>query len=264
GINPTITITASSNTKITAGYETFRDRRGSDRGIPSFQGRPVRLEPSTFFGNPDLNDVRALVNVGSVMLEHQAGRLNIRNRTSIADYDRGYQNFVPGAVTADGLRASLSAYNNATERRNFFNQTDLTYSLKTGRVRHTLLSGAEAGRQLTNNFRNTGYFNNTDTTVIVPLSDPTIGTPVTFRQSATDANNHLRTNLAAVYVQDQIELSRFVQAVTGVRFDYFDLQYHDNRTGANLRRIDHLVSPRAGLVLKPAKPLSIYTSYSVS
>jgi hypothetical protein len=38
---------------------------------------------------------------------------------------------------------------------------------------------------------------------------------VTFRQSATDADNHLRTIVAAAYVQDQIELSSHVQVVRG-------------------------------------------------
>jgi catecholate siderophore receptor len=264
GINPTLSITPSQNTRITMSYENFRDNRGSDRGIPSFQGRPLNIGASTFFGNPDYNTVRALVNIGTIALEHQAGRAHIANRTSIADYDRGYQNFVPGAVSADGKQDSLSAYNNATQRRNIFNQTDLTYSLSTGEIRHTLLGGFEVGRQLTDNFRNTGYFNNADTTLLVPISSSVIHTPVTFRQSATDANNHLKTNLGAIYTQDQIEVSKYFQIVAGVRFDYFDLQYHDNRAGTNLRRIDHLVSPRAGIIFKPITPLSIYASYSIS
>ena len=83
------------------------------------------------------------------------------------------------------------------------------------------------------------------------MPTPTISTPVTFRQSATDADNHLETNVAAAYVQDQVELSRYVQVIAGLRFDHFDLQYHNNRTGENLRRIDKLVSPRAGIVFKP-------------
>jgi len=87
---------------------------------------------------------------------------------------------------------------------------------------------------------------------------------VTFRQSATDADNHLRTNLAAVYGQDQIELSKSVQLVGGLRFDSFELLYHNNRTGDDLGRVDHLVSPRAGIVFKPWVPLSIYGSYTVS
>jgi catecholate siderophore receptor len=99
---------------------------------------------------------------------------------------------------------------------------------------------------------------------LIPLSNPTMTLPITFRQSATDADNHLRTNLGATYVQDQIQLSRFIQLLAGVRFDHFDLQFHNNRTSDNLRRIDNLVSPRAGIVFKPITPVSIYASYSVS
>jgi catecholate siderophore receptor len=192
------------------------------------------------------------------------GRFNLRNRTQFGDYDRSYQNYVAGAVTADKTRDSISAYNNATKRKNLFNQTDLTFSLTTGRVRHNFLFGTEAGRQLTDNFRNTGFFNNTATSILAPLNNPVIGTPVTFRQSATDADNHLKANLAAAYAQDQIELSRYVQVVAGLRFDYFDLQFHNNRNGDNLRRIDRLVSPRVGVVVKPVLPLSIYANYSVA
>jgi catecholate siderophore receptor len=264
GINPTMTFAPSKQTKITLGYEYLRDLRVADRGIPSFQGLPADTPISTYFGNPDDSRVRAFVNLGSASLEHTMGHLTIRNHTLIGDYDRGYQNFVPGAVTSDQTQAALSAYNNATWRRNIFNQTDFTYTAFTGRIKHTLLAGAEIGRQLTENFRNTGFFNNTVTSILVPFANPTIDTPVTFRQSATDADNHLKTNLAATYVQDQVELSPHVQVIGGLRFDYFDLQYHDNRTNTDLRRIDNLVSPRAGIVYKPFTLLSVYGSYSVS
>ena len=195
--------------------------------------------------------MRAGVNLASAVVEHQAGRFNIRNRTLFGDYDRFYQNYVPGAVTADKQSVSISGYNNATKRRNLFNQTDVTFQASTGSVRHTFLAGAEVGRQLTDNFRSSGFFNNTTTSILAPLSNPTINTPVTFRQNATDADNHIKTNLGATYVQDQIEINRYLQVVTGVRFDYFDLQFHNNRNNQDLRRIDRLVSPRAGVIVKP-------------
>jgi len=264
GINPTFTITPTNRTLLTFGYEHLGDHRVADRGIPSFQGRPADTNISTYFGNPDDSRVRAKVNLGSAAVVHQAGRVNIQNRTLFADYDRSYQNFVPGAVNGNKTQVALSVYNNATQRRNIFNQTDLTYTASTGGIHHTLLGGAEIGRQLTDNFRNTGFFNNTATSISVLYSNPTISTPVTFRQSATDADNHLRTNVAATYVQDQVALSRHVQVITGLRFDNFDLQYHNNRNGDNLRRIDNLVSPRAGIVFKPVALLSIYGNYSVS
>jgi catecholate siderophore receptor len=167
-------------------------------------------------------------------------------------------------VNAAGTLVTISAYNNATRRKNLFNQTDLTYIVSTGRIRHTFLGGVELGNQRTTNFRQTGFFNNTTTSVQAAFDNPTIYTPVTFRQSATDASNRLRLNLAATYIQDQIEINRYVQVVAGLRYDYFDLQYHNNRNNDTLRRIDNLVSPRLGIVIKPVEKLSIYGNYSIS
>lgn len=264
GITPTLTFALGKQTKVTLGYEYFHDARTADRGISSFQGKPLDVDPATFFGNPQDSHVRASVNLGTVNIEHQTGRLLIHNRTQVGDYDRGYQNYVPGAVNTDKTLVALTTYNNATHRRNIFNQTDLTYIVTTGKIRHTLLGGGEVGSQLTDNFRNTGFFNNTATSFSAPLSNPLINTPVTFRQSATDANNHLKTIVAATYLQDQIELSRFVQVVAGVRYDHFDLQYHNNRNGDTLSRIDNLAAPRVGIILKPVTQLSLYGNYSVS
>ncbi|HWW74706.1 MAG TPA: TonB-dependent receptor plug domain-containing protein, partial [Pyrinomonadaceae bacterium] len=195
--NPTFTFLHGAQTKLTVGYEFARDRRTADRGITSFQGRPADVPVETFYGNPDDAHVRSNVNLLSGTFDHIAGRLTVHNRTTYGDYDRGYQNYVPGATNAAKTLVTITAYNNATRRRNLFSQTDLTYAASTGRVRHTLLGGFELGRQLTDNFRNTGFFNNTSTTVQVRFDNPTINTPVTFRQSATDADNHLKTNLAA-------------------------------------------------------------------
>jgi catecholate siderophore receptor len=264
GVNPTLTFTPGKQTKIRVAYEHLHDTRTADRGMPSFQGRPVDNDISTFFGDPDQSHVNARVNLTSGYVEHRAGAVVIRNHTLVGDYGRSYQNFVPGAVNANRTQVALTTYNNATDRTNLFNQTDVVYGVSTGRLRHTLLGGAEVGRQLTDNFRNTGFFNNTLTTLLAPLANPTIDVPVTYRQSATDADNHLRTNIAATYAQDQVEVSRHLQLLGGVRFDRFDLQYHNNRNGDTLDRVDNLVSPRAGVVVKPIAPLSIYTSYSVS
>src|SRR6185369_3089967 len=219
---------------------------------------------ATFFGNPDESRVRARVNLASAVIDHQVGNFNLHNRTLFGAYRRFYQNFVPGAVNADQTRVNLSAYNNATRRENIFNQTDITYAVKTGFARHTLLAGAEFGRQVSNNFRNTGFFNNNATSISVPFAAPTINTPVTFRQSATDADNQVRANVAAAYAQDQIELSPKIQVLAGLRFDHFNLRFHNNRNNETLQRLDRLWSPRAGVVIKPIATLSLYGSYSVS
>lgn len=263
-VNPTATLIVGPKTAVKLSYEYFHDGRVADRGIPSFHGLPVDVPIETFFGDPDNSHVKADVNLASAVVEHQAGRFNIRNRTLFGDYDRFYQNYVPGAVTANKQSVSITAYNNATKRNNLFNQTDVTFQASTGTVRHTVLTGAEVGRQLTENFRRSGFFNNTATSILVPLSDPTFSTPITFRQNATDADNHIKTNLGATYAQDQVEINRYLQVVAGVRFDYFDLQFHNNRNNQELRRIDRLVSPRAGVIVKPIDSMSVYVNYGVA
>jgi len=264
GVNPTVTFAPGERTRVTASYEYLHDKRVADRGITSYQGRPVDVDPSTYYGNPNDSHVRAGVHLASGLVEHYFAHFTLRNRTMFGDYDRFYQNYVPGATSSDGSTVALTAYNNATKRKNVFNQTDLIAFTSTGSVKHTFLFGVEFGRQLTDNFRNTGFFNKTATTLTVPSDKTAISTPVTYRQSATDADNHLRSGVAAGFVQDQVELSRYVQLLGGVRFDRFDLKYHNNRNNDELRRTDNLVSPRAGIVIKPVTQVSLYGSYSVS
>jgi catecholate siderophore receptor len=98
---------------------------------------------ATFYGNPDASQVKAHVNLASATAERRIGGITIRNHTLFGDYERFYQNFVPGVVSADRSQVSLSSYNNDTARRNLFNQTDVTFVVSTGPVRHTFLTGTE-------------------------------------------------------------------------------------------------------------------------
>lgn len=274
GVNPTMTIIPGGSsggipgghaTRVTLGYEYFSDHRTADRGIPSFQGRPISTDIGTFFGNPDVSYADVSVNAADATVSHETrAGVKIRNHARLAWYDKIYQNVFPGAVNVVGDRVMLSAYNHATPRRNLFNQTDLTYNAATGSVRHALLMGVDVGRQDTDNFRNTGYFNSTSTSTSAPTADPTVFTPVSFRQSAADADNHVTNTVGSLYAQDQITLSPHWQLITGLRYERFDVRYYNNRTGSKLSRDDHMISPRLGLLFKPVEPLSFYASHSVS
>ena len=204
------------------------------------------------------------MNLGTVVLDHAfSDNVQLRNRTLYADYDKFYQNvYAGGPVDAGTGLVPLAAYNNEQLRENLFNQTDLTFSFETGAIGHEFLAGMELGEQVTDNFRNTGFFNNTDLLFHVPASDPTVSVPVTFRQALTDSDGHGRANIAAVYVQDQVEISPKWLAVLGLRYDDFDMNFTNNRTGENFQTSDDLVSPRAGLIYKPVEAMSIYASYS--
>lgn len=275
GFNPTVTFAPNDTTKVKLSYEYLHDNRTVDRGIPS-QVRPGGALPqfayntasSTFFGNPNANYAVADVNIANAVIEHDfENGLTVKNASQFADYRKFYQNVYPGgAVNLAGTSVNLSAYNNETDRQNLFNQTDFTYRVNTGPVRHTVVFGGEVGNQSGLAFRQSGYFNgNTaQTSLSVDPRSPTRLDPVAFRNTATDANNTYNLNLGALYVQDQIEITRYLQLIGGLRFDHFDLSSRDRRTGAIQTRTDDLVSPRAGVIVKPVDNVSVYYSYAVS
>ena len=266
GINPTATIQLSPQTRVLASYEHFKDNRTADRGIPSFAGAPLSTTtPRTFFGDPSVSYADALVNIGTASIEHTTGGLvTLRNRSQFADYDKIYQNVYPGAVTPAGTEVNILAYNNATKRRNLFNESEISYRLVTGPISQILLGGFSVGRQITDNFRNTGYFNDSTTAFIAPVSNPTVAVPVTFRQSATDADNHSTATSLSFYGQSQVVLSEQWQAIVGARYEHFDVDFYNHRTNDALSRTDDLISPRAALLFKPVESVTLYSSYSVS
>ena len=261
GANPTFGIDFGDDSRLHLSYERFHDARNADRGIPSFQGKPVDTDPSTFFGNPALSVSEATVDAFDATLDHAfSDTLSVRNHLRWADYDKMYQNVYPTSVNATGTQVTLAAYNDATQRRNVFNQTDLVWKLTSGGIQHTVLAGGELGRQVNDNRRITGYF--APGTNVVPIASPNVSVPVEFRQSATDADNHGVSKVAAFYLQDQIDFSPHWQAIIGLRHDDFSVDLRNNRTGEFLRSNDSLLSPRAGLIYKPRDSVSIYASYS--
>lgn len=288
GINPTVTLRPNDATKVVLSYEYFHDNRTADRGIPSQNriapnvgpviGRPnfpYPTDPSTYFGNPALSYSNVDAHIGTATIEHDFDNgVKIKNSSRVADYKKFYQNVYPGgAVNTAGTSVNLTAYNNQTDRTNVFNQTDLTYKFDTGWMRHTVLGGIEIGNQNGISQRNNGFFGpafTSNTLAVNPVTGPTNFTAVQFRNDPTTvggalpANNKYNLNLAAVYAQDQIEITRWLQVIGGLRFDRFDLDSTDRRTLVTINRVDNLVSPRAGLVLKPMENLAFYGSYSVS
>ncbi len=263
GISPTVTLKPSHQTNIILGMEHFQDHRTSDRGIPSLNGAPVNTSPSTFFGDPRRSKADVTVTSFNSLVEHKFNSgLTFRNRTNYAMYDKFYQNVFANSAVNNAGNLNLAAYNDTSTRDNFFNQTDFSYNLNTGPINHTIAVGVEVGRQVTDNSRLNGYFNNNTSALAlsVPLSSPITSDPITFGIRAVD--NHSVTRITSVYVQDQIVLLPQLHAIVGVRYDQFQVDFFKRNTNSELKTDDGLLSPRLGLIYKPIEAISIYTSYS--
>lgn len=267
GINPTMAFKPTDNTKVMLSYEYYSDDRTVDRGVPSQNGRPSSGPIETFFGNPDVSFADFKSHVATATIEHKTDfGLNIRNHTLVGDYDKLYQNIFASSAVSGGGNVTLGGYQDFTTRQSIINQTDLTYKLAMSPyIRHTLLAGAEFGYQGTENNRNNPRFNNPvagPATIVVPFSNPASFVPVFF--SNPNRRRHTELELAGVYIQDQLEITRYFQVIGGLRFDRFDLAFRNGLTGQELERVDDVWSPRIGVVFKPFEALSLYVSSSRS
>jgi catecholate siderophore receptor len=264
--NPTLTFTPGAQTVMTLGFEHLVDDRTADRGFPSRNGAPFNADPGTFFGNASQSNAHSLVEGAYAVLSHEIGDdLQLKNTFRATHYDKTYQNVYPGSAVNAAGNLTLSAYNNANRRTNYFNRTDLTKTLTAGGLEHTLLAGIELGRQNSANKRNTGFFG-AATAITLPASAP-LAIATRFAPVAADADNLVTSSIAAIYLQDQVALSQRWKVIAGLRYDYFKVDFDDRRTitpAVDLARSDKALSPRLGLIWLPNAASTYYVSYSYS
>jgi catecholate siderophore receptor len=284
GINPTAMLKANDDTTIKLSFEYYYDRETADRGNPSI-GTGTRFNPtapfapagnlSAFFGSPTYNQTWVDAYTGIVVVEHDFGNgLTGKNSTMIADFNRGYQNVFPGGPVSSTGTFNYSAYNHITDRESAFNQTDFVYKTLTGSVGHTIAFGTEFDTQIGLDLRSTGIFANGSASIQGNAFDPTFFGPVNFvHQSVAnpvagvttpDSFSNYRLNIQSAYAQDQIDVTRWLQLIAGLRYDRFDMNATDENSGIFRQRVDNELSPRAAVIVKPVDNLSLYTAYSIS
>lgn len=268
-VNPTVMFTLGPRTSLLLDFEHLNDRRHQDRGIPSQNGAPFDTSRSRFFGNAAQSNARSLVDSFMAVLDHEfENGWQLRNAFRVAHYDRFYQNVYPGSAVSAAGTLTISAYNNANQRSNVFNQADLTRSFATGALKHTLLAGVELGYQDSANQRLDGVFgaNTLLNLPNVPASDP-FATVTRFvaNPNGSNAKNDVTANVAAAYIQDQVAFGDEVKLLAGLRYDRFEVDFDDQRTvvaPTDLSRTDTGVSPRVGVIFTPNARSSYYIAYS--
>jgi len=284
GINPTATFKFNKNTKLKASYEYRYDDRTVDRGVPSDSAtnEPLRGFQDTFFGNPDASFTEFTGHVATVTFEHKFdGGVQMRSHFSYNDYDKFYQNIMPGSsVDASGdfliggsaTNDDAGGYNNDTQRESFFWQTDFSYSFKTGDLfKHNVVAGFEYSHQDQVNQRfvptfpgpvsGTAVMNGADIVgQRININSPTNFDAVEFNERTR--NRHSEVENTSVFIQDQIEIGKYLELIGGVRFDRFDIDFEEADDNVKRSRTDEEYSPRIGVVVKPFEGLSLYGSWS--
>jgi catecholate siderophore receptor len=275
-INPTFSVDLSPQTNLELFYEYVNDDRVVDRGVPSVSvanGPDVPLEgfDETFFGSADGNFTTLEANILRARLDHSFSDALRGNLTAqYADYDKYYQNIYAAGfdAAASPRRLTLDGYSDTTARENFIVQGNLIGEFQTGAIGHTLLVGLEYGDQSTDNARVDNRFAaSNDDQITIDFTDPLQVPAFAFDSPLRDRSSEVETT--SLYIQDQIDLTDQLKIVLGARFDRFDVSVLDREAvgpgdDGRRARVDEEVSPRLGLIYKPAETMSVYVSYAES
>jgi catecholate siderophore receptor len=274
GINPTLTTELGNETTLTLFYEYLNDDRVVDRGVPSVAyagapNRPLTGFDDFFFGSPEENNTTLEAHTFRARVEHEfTDQLRGNVTVQYADYDKAYQNLYAAGIDTSSTpnRVTLDGYRDTTTRTNLIVQGNLVGEFQTGIFSHTFLIGGEYGDQETANARWDNVFAaNNDDRIEIDVTDPLTIPDFSFSAPARDRQSEV--SFASLYLQDQIDVTDTFKVVLGARLDRFDVSVLDLRAvsatdDGRRGRVDEEISPRFGLIYKPAENVSVYASYS--
>ena len=265
---PTVTFAPSDRTKITLGYEYLHDGRVADRGITSFQGRPADVDHRHLLRQSRRQPRAAPTSTSaSATVEHRVGgaddpQPHARSATTIASI----RTSCPARSTPTRTQVALTAYNNATDRTNVFNQTDVIYpALDRPRPAHAARRRGvrpPADRQLPQH-RLLQQHGDVDPGAVREPDDRDAGhvPPERDRRRQPPARRTSRPRTRRIRSSCRAHVQVVGRpALRSLR----PRRTTTTATATRCDRADNLVSPRAGVVVKPIAPVSVYGSYSVS
>lgn len=294
GINPTARFTLGEDTIVDVAYEYANHRRFVDRGIPTgADGRPVEALDRVTFGTSEenFNDLEAHIFRANVQHNFSDNWKGVFN-AFYGDFDKVYSNFFNSDYDPDTNRIELDGYIDSTFRENLILSGNLIGEFETGSLAHTLLIGGEYITTSSDQDRFNSRFDTSVQDAANGVVDPFFGAarsdqaiffatrPLALRANTgmladgrtttnnftTDLNDFTQVDIDVVslYIQDEIEITDWLNVIVGGRFDSFDITVN-NVPAAEIRtRKDEEFSPRGGVILKPQENISIYASYSES
>jgi iron complex outermembrane recepter protein len=273
-VNPSLLFRLGQRTELVAEGDYLYHQFTPDFGIGSLDNTKIPAVPrSRFMGTPwQYNNTQqgtASVTVKYAFSEHW----KLNTSASYQSYKRDYYGVERIQAVANGdwtrpLGKTLASENYYTA------QTNLNGNFKTSGIEHTLLFGLDADHYLTTNTDfsfpavaglpagSYDKINILDPGKYAQRTDIAFATAIRKREAPV--------NRLGAYGQDLLKLSSKFNMLAGVRWSYVETKGIDSTSllteaktmGKN--RYDNALSPRLGLVYKPATTTSLFASYSNS
>jgi catecholate siderophore receptor len=298
GFAPSVWVNVGNSTDITLSYYYLNAKDVTDFGQPTlftgalgFFGFPP-VSPRKYYGFAHHDFADYETHIATLRIDHRFSKdLSLRNTLRWANYKRESESTIPSLFATDANGAPLTrstplslilvrqAHDSGRTRDNddtaLINQTELLWNVSTGTVRHTVLAGLELAHERLDR-RNYLLDANPATAAIdapfalTPLLNPDPFTRLSYTKTP-NLDAIAEADTAAVYLQDQIQLSPQWKALLGVRYEHYKSDARTVQASAlsgapagPFSRTDNLVSGRAGLIWQPTKAQSYYAAWGNS
>ncbi|MEN3950419.1 TonB-dependent siderophore receptor [Iodidimonas sp. SYSU 1G8] len=279
GFAPSLAFGLGTDTRVTLSYLHMEQDEQPDYGLPNarnfsllgsgFEGRVAPVDFRNYYGySTDYRDVS--VDVGTIKVEHDFND-DIRIQSQLR-YGRTHNDAIlsaprfVGNVTTLGPNTQVVGNQKPRDQVDqiLVSQTDLKMSFDTGAIRHNFVAGVELSTQQAENKRRLDV-NGPATNLFNPVFQA--APPIAYNGTRAKVTS----DVASVYVFDNIELAPQWQINGGVRWDHVKTRaqgFDDNGIApgfvTDLTEKDNEWSGNASLVFKPADNGSIYLGWGTS
>ncbi len=268
-INPSFLFKLGKSTSLLVEGDYLKDDRTADFGVGAINYELSGVPRERFIG-VDWSYIRTEQKGATATLTHSLTKnWKISSITSYQAFSNDlFANQRPNGnsqfIRTDG-RWIRGLQRTKIEEEYSITQLDLTGKFRTWILNHNLLFGADADQYFTDN----DAYNPLNTYDTINVFEPG---KYKERKDIPDLTKKTTTNSPnrrlGVYVQDLIEITKYVKLLAGVRFSYietFSRTYtHSNGVELRTNLFDHAFTPRLGLVVQPKENLSFFASYANS
>ncbi len=268
GVAPSLSFGLGTPTTWTLSYFKLKQDNISDYGIPwvpatnnvlvDYRDKPAPVPRNTFYGFRNRDFERMGSDLGTVRVQHDfSDSFVLRNQFRYGRSTRDSMATPPRFASTDSTAINREMRSWITADDVWDNQTDLTADFATGAIRHSVVTGANFTRE--SNERRYRTAPNSLTTLLNPNPNDVYTGEITVDPLSDDFTG----NTQAVYAFDTLRFGRRWEVSGGLRSERFAVN-GQRRTGDPINHVDHMLSLRAGLVYKPSRFGSVYTSYGSS
>jgi catecholate siderophore receptor len=295
GFAPSVRFGIGHPVDITLAYYYLKTEDVTDYGQPSLtpaftgtgQFAMPPVSPENYYGYAKHDYANHDTNIATATINWRIDKdTTLRNITRIAKYERSVEATIStlsgtdmngAAVTPNTPLELLRVTRNHDSGRTrdndddaLINQTDVIWKLRTGRVKHTLLTGVELAREKLDRIGYTLDANPNQAGAQAPTSFTSLLNPDPSAQLTYAKVPNVRAlaegKTAAAYVQDQFEFSEQWKALLGVRYDHYKAEARTENILAGttatgpFSRTEKMWSGRGGVILQPTQTQSYYVS----